>query len=201
VLLSETDDNDYQQFCARVQPCCHDAICNARLWRGPRAPGWTPAAGRVVSDTVNHDDDRTPASKQHQEIHALAGRVSFAVLFLIMSVQRASRRKARMLGFAVALVAVVGFLATSTGLLQTFTSGPRAVSRRSWLPSSALSDRRAPLASRIICVMTSEEMTDVPEAWRSVLHPRRHGMIGLEPVPARSGNLAGCSGEGAAWRC
>ena len=47
--------------------------------------------------------------------------------------------------------------------------------------------------------MTSEEMTDVPEAWRSVVHPRRYGMIGLEPVPDRSGNLAGCSGEGAAW--
>jgi hypothetical protein len=47
--------------------------------------------------------------------------------------------------------------------------------------------------------MTSEEMADVPEAWRSVVHPRRHGMIGLEPVPDRSGNLAGCSGKGAAW--
>jgi hypothetical protein len=50
-----------------------------------------------------------------------------------------------------------------------------------------------------MCVMTSEEMTDFPEAWRSVVHPRRHGMIGPEPAPDRSGNLAGCSGKGAAW--
>jgi hypothetical protein len=47
--------------------------------------------------------------------------------------------------------------------------------------------------------MTNEEMTDVPEAWRLVVHPRRHGMISLEPVPDRCGNLAGCSGKGAAW--
>ncbi len=47
--------------------------------------------------------------------------------------------------------------------------------------------------------MTSAEMTDVPEAWRPVVHPRRHGMIGREPVPDRSGNLAGCSGTGTAW--
>jgi DNA-binding beta-propeller fold protein YncE len=40
---------------------------------------------------------------------------------------RASRRGALVLGFAVVLVAVVGFLAVSAGLVQTFTSGPSAV--------------------------------------------------------------------------
>jgi hypothetical protein len=47
--------------------------------------------------------------------------------------------------------------------------------------------------------MTSEEMNDFPEAWRSVVHPRRHGMIGPEPVPDGTGNLEGRSGKGAAW--
>ena len=47
--------------------------------------------------------------------------------------------------------------------------------------------------------MTSAEMTDVPEAWRLAVHPRRHGMIGPGPAPDGAGNQAGCSGEGAAW--
>jgi hypothetical protein len=47
--------------------------------------------------------------------------------------------------------------------------------------------------------MKGEETTDVPDAWRSVVHPRRHGRIGLEPVLDLSGNLAGFAGKGAAW--
>jgi len=43
----------------------------ARLLQCPQRAGLLP--GRVVLDTVNLDDDPTPASKQHQEIHALAG--------------------------------------------------------------------------------------------------------------------------------
>src|SRR5258708_2329768 len=41
--------------------------------------------------------------------------------------RRASRRSGLVLGFAVVLVAVAGFLAASVGLVQTFTSGPSAV--------------------------------------------------------------------------
>lgn len=43
----------------------------ARLLQCPQRAGLLP--GRVVLGTVNLDDDPTQASKQHQEIHALAG--------------------------------------------------------------------------------------------------------------------------------
>ena len=38
--------------------------------------------------------------------------------------------------------------------------------------------------------MPGEDEIDVPDAWRQVVHPRRRGMIGLEPAIARGGNLA-----------
>ena len=49
------------------------------------------------------------------------------VLPFLAGASRASRRSALVLGFAVVLVAVVGFLDASVGLVQTFTSAPSAV--------------------------------------------------------------------------
>jgi hypothetical protein len=147
----------------------------------------------VTSMPENPDDEPARFRRRNPGASRRVARTAFVIaldgmsaprlaLPFLAGASRASRRKVRMLGFAVAPA-----------------SWKPCFSRHSWPPSSALSDRRAPLASRIICVMTSEEMTDVPEAWRSVVHPRRYGMIGLEPVPDHSGNLAGCSGKGAGW--
>ena len=49
-----------------------------------------------------------------------------------------------------------------------------------------------------MCVVTSEEMFDVPDAWRRVLHPRRRGLLGLAPALDHDGTLAGSPGDGAA---
>src|ERR1700730_8907134 len=53
------------------------------------------------------------------------------------------------------------------------------------------------LVSCIISVMPNENEADIPGEWRDVVHPRRHGMIAVEPardigvgVSERSARLA-----------
>lgn len=36
--------------------------------------------------------------------------------------------------------------------------------------------------------MPSEDETDIPDRWRQVVHPRRHGLIGLVPLPRDGGD-------------
>jgi DNA-binding beta-propeller fold protein YncE len=69
------------------------------------------------------------AGAGHPAFVAALGGMSapWLVLPFLVGASRASRRSALALGFAVALVAVAGFLAASTGLVQTFTRGPSAV--------------------------------------------------------------------------
>jgi hypothetical protein len=43
--------------------------------------------------------------------------------------------------------------------------------------------------AEVLPVMPNEDKADIPGAWRDVVHPRRHGMIAVEP--------AHDSGEGA----
>lgn len=47
------------------------------------------------------------------------------------------------------------------------------------------------LVARIIDAMPSEETTDIPDTWRSAVHPRRHGLISPEPALGLGLNLAG----------
>jgi hypothetical protein len=45
------------------------------------------------------------------------------------------------------------------------------------------------LVSCIIFVMLDEDEADIPSGWRDVVHPRRHGVIAVEPA-CGSGELA-----------
>jgi Family of unknown function (DUF6518) len=69
------------------------------------------------------------AGAGHPAFVTALGGMSAPWLFLpfLVGASRASRGSALVLGFAVVLVAVAGFLAASAGLVQTFTSGPSAV--------------------------------------------------------------------------
>jgi DNA-binding beta-propeller fold protein YncE len=61
-------------------------------------------------------------------VTALGGMAApWLVLPFLVGASRASRGSALVLGLAVVLAAVTGFLAASVGLVQTFTSGPSAV--------------------------------------------------------------------------
>ncbi len=61
-------------------------------------------------------------------VTALGGMAApWLVLPFLVGASRASRGSARVLGFAVALVAVIGFLTANAGLVQALTSGPSAV--------------------------------------------------------------------------
>lgn len=68
------------------------------------------------------------AGAGHPGFVAALGGMSAPWLLLpfLVGASRASRRCALVLGFAVVLVAVAGFLAAGVGLVQTFTSGPSA---------------------------------------------------------------------------
>ena len=69
------------------------------------------------------------AGAQNPPFVAALGGMSapWLVLPFLVGASRASRRSALVLGFAVVLVAVAGFLAAGVGLVQTLTSGPSAV--------------------------------------------------------------------------
>jgi hypothetical protein len=41
------------------------------------------------------------------------------------------------------------------------------------------------LVSCIICAMPNEDEIDIPAGWRDAVHPRRHGMIAVEPARDR----------------
>ena len=41
---------------------------------------------------------------------------------------------------------------------------------------------RLSLVSCIISAMPNEDKADIPAGWRDVVHPRRHGMIVVEPA-------------------
>jgi len=45
------------------------------------------------------------------------------------------------------------------------------------------------LVSGIIAAMPNEDAADIPAGWRDVVHPRRHGMIAVEPARDGAGDV------------
>ena len=86
------------------------------------------ALGVLVAAAVFGVVEQRAGAGRSASVTAL-GEMAAPWLFLpfLVGAWRASRGSALVLGFAVVLVAVTGFLAASVGLVQTFTSGPSAV--------------------------------------------------------------------------
>ena len=83
----------------------------------------------VVAAAFGAVEQRAGAGTEHPAfVSALAEMAApWLALPFLAGASWASRRRVRLLGLAVALVAVAGFLVASVGVVQTFTSGPSAL--------------------------------------------------------------------------